>query len=239
MSKKLDELTDSEIQFYLDGELHGSRKHDLEERIALQPEIRDRILEYKQLDRKFTQSMGQSLFLDKGQPASTPFINLSNWPVPTAFAAGLALAFVINYSPTNNLSASAFAEEAMAAHFQFSPEKHISYADKTVSLENAQSQRDFALPDLSEAGLEVVGVRYFHSDTGRNAQLMYHDPAGRRYTVLITQNPDTPAPEKPAYMKTDLGQVSFWRTGDLNLAVTAGQGELDVRELQQNVAASF
>ncbi len=244
MSKnKVDELTDSEIQMYLDGHLKGARKVDLENRIAVEPAIRERIVQYSCLDKEFNKHFGTSAFLKKETVKETvkkPSQSLfAQWRMATAFAMGLLVSFLLlNFSSI--IGQSSFAQEAVIAHFKYSPELHLDGRVKTLAFDKEQNvSNTFIPPNLEPVGLELVGVRHLVLQEGKSVQLMYHDDKGERYTVIITQNPKQKAPQKPDFYNTQLAQVSYWGNKKYNFAITAVKEGLDVRDIQPMIAANF
>jgi len=238
-TNKIDELTDSEIQMYLDGHLQGIRKKDLENRISVEPAIRQRIIEYTALDKHFSRQYRQSIFLkhpsDKEKNQSLFF----NWQLVTSFVMGIVAAIlVINFNPM--LHDSVYAQEAVAAHFKYSPEQHISGDTEILAFDKSSVQNNtFKPPNLMQAGLKLVGIRYLRVKEGQSVQLMYHDILGQRYTILITRNPTEKAPQKPSYYNSQLAQVSYWGNNQYNFAVTGINEGLDVRDLQPLIAQNF
>ncbi len=240
MSKnKVDELTDSEIQMYLDGYLKGSRKEDLENRIAIEPAIRERIVQYTCLDKEFDKHFGTSAFLRK-EIVKEPTKSISSrWRTASAFAMGLLVSFLIlNFNSFNRQST--FAQEAALAHFKYSPELRLDGSIQTLAFDKEQNvSNTFTPPDLEQAGLELVGVRHLVLQEGKSVQLMYHDDKGERYTVIITQNPSQDAPKNPDFYNTQLAQVSYWGNHKYNFAITGVKEGLDVRAIQPMIAANF
>ena len=239
MSKiKLDELTDSEIQMYLDKKLKGSRKTDLENRIAQEPAIRQRIIEYTTLDKQFNQHYGKSIFTNQSVKKERYQSVFFNWRIATSFAMGLVVAILVgNYDTMNNKPN--FAQQAIVAHFKYSPEQRVANNIESLVFDKQLSENTFSPPDLMPAGLELVGVRHLTLKEGKSVQLMYHDNKGERYTVMITQNPTIKAPTKPDYYNTQLAQVSYWGNNNYNFAITGINDGLNVRSLQPMIAANF
>ena len=235
----LDELTDSEIQMYLDGQLKGIRKTDLENRISVESAIRQRIIEYTALDKQFSRQYRQSIFFKHPIDKDKKPLLFFSWQLATSFVIGLVVAIsVINFKPM--LDDSIYAQEAVAAHFKYSPEQHISGDTKILAFDKSATQNNtFRPPDLMQAGLELVGVRHLRVKEGKSVQLMYHDASGQRYTVLITQNPTQKAPLKPDYYNSQLAQVSYWGNNKYNFAVTGINDGVDVRRLQSLIAQNF
>ena len=233
---KLDELTDSEIQLYLDGQLKGARKSDLEKRIALEPIVRQRIVEYSKLDKQFKKKYETNLFLSKDKAKHNSF---KKWQFATTFAMGLAVAvLVMNTSYFKNQPA--FVNEAVLAHFKYSPEQHLASNVTTLSFDKDRAQNNtFTPPNLNEIGLKLVGIRHLSLQEGNSVQLMYHDKEGRRYTVIITQNPSKMEPNEPNFYNTQMAQVSYWGNKKYNFAITAVNEGLDVRAIQPLIASTF
>ena len=236
---KVDELTDSEIQMYLDGHLKGARKVDLENRITIEQAIRERIVQYTCLDKEFNKHFGTSVFLKKETPKAPTLSIFEQWRVLTAFAMGLLVSFLmLNFNLFQGQSD--FAQEAVLAHFKYSPELHFDGPVQTLAFDDKQNvSNTFTPPNLEQAGLELVGVRHLVLQEGKSVQLMYHDDKGERYTVIITQNPSQDAPRKPDYYNTQLAQVSYWGNDKYNFAVTGVKEGLDVRDIQPMIASNF
>ncbi len=234
----MDELTDSEIQMYLDGQLKGIRKSDLENRIAAEPAIRSRIIEYTTLDKKFSQRYGTSIFVKQEQGKKNRQAMFVNWRMASSFAMGLLAAVIVMNIYSGNKQVN-YAQEAIVAHFKYSPEQHLANNVQTLTFDKVNKNDTFTPPDLIKAGLELVGIRHLRMDEGKSVQLMYHDKLGERYTVIITRNPTKTAPQQPDYYNTQLAQVSYWGKNNYNFAITGVKEGLDVRTLQPMIAANF
>ncbi|HEX4928620.1 MAG TPA: anti-sigma factor [Burkholderiales bacterium] len=204
MSEPL-ELSEAELQAFVDGRLDPLRRAAVEAWLLARPEEAERLAAYRRLSAE-VRSAYQSM-LD--EPVPERLTRFSGRRAPlwryAAAAAWLALGVAIGAVATLELKAArpgaaslaadsaVMARRAAIAHATYSPEvRHpveVGAADEShlVAWLSKRLGIQVKVPKLADAGMALVGGRLLPGETGPVAQFMYQTPNGRRLTLYVRQ----------------------------------------------------
>ncbi|MCK5829855.1 MAG: anti-sigma factor [Methylococcales bacterium] len=241
------EVTDSEIQAYVDNQLDLDRRREIEIYIQTHPETAALIEDYQLLNSSI-----QELYdpvLDEKLPEQYARTNLDRKPKQHIFfkiAASLAWLMIGGIAGW-----SAHPVKLMLAHSTDGQETHLvhpaSFAHAIYSTETRHpvevsakeeqhlvgwlSKRlhtDIKAPDLSKNNFELIGGRLLPSTNRMAAQFMYERKDGNRITLYIRRGAWNN--NKTTFRHSNQGSISvlYWINGEMGYALV---GQLDKTEL--------
>lgn len=197
MKQNYEQVTESELHQFVDGELGEARARQLGALIAENADLTRKIESYREINRR----LGKVLGTAPNEPVPSRFtIALASratpgWMRAAAAAALLAVGGLVGYSLHGPPGASAFvrpvAVEAAFAHAVFVPEiRHpvevgASEQEHLNAWLSKRLQRPIAAPDLRQDGYMLIGGRLLPDAHRPAAQFMFENANGNRLTLYI------------------------------------------------------
>ncbi len=204
-------LSDDELHVLVDGQLTGTARSVLEERLALEPDAQARVAHWQQqklllqgLHRAVLDEAVPSPLLEAARQTNHVRQSAERWARWGGMAAGIVLSFGMGWlthtrwqdqqagAMHNRMPASSeFVRQARYAHTVYAPEvRHpveVTAAEQThlVQWLSKRLGRTLKVPNLSAQGYELVGGRLLPGDTGARAQFMFQNGAGTRLTLYL------------------------------------------------------
>jgi len=267
-------ITEADLQAWVDGQLSVERAREIQAYLATRPHEAERLEAYRAQKREL-----HALFdpvLDEQLPER--MVAAARPPARgrmRAIAAGVAIALVSSTAGwvlrgsivpsgpgpataparTGAMAASDFAQRAALAHAVYSPdvrravEVSAAQEDQLVAWLSKRMGTPMKPPHLQELGYALEGGRLLPGGRGPVAQFMYHDDAGAKLTLYVSNDvaEGTAAPEaKPGPASAPVAQAEFrfsqegggvnvfyWIDGRFGYALSASAG----REELARVAA--
>ncbi len=239
-----------DLQAYVDEELTPERRAEVDAHLAQSPDDAERVSAYRRQDRALRAALAG--VGNEAVPASMLAILQDRPPVreitwlPRAAAAvlllaiggalGGALGWGYDKLPLFGLEEKRFLREAVAAH-------QVYAADRRHAVEVAAIERDYLqswltqrlgvpimAPDLSEAGLSLLGGRLLSTVHGPAALLVYETREGERVTCYITAEAKRLAPGK-VYLEDEATVALAWPTSNLAYAVSGAASRERLAEI--------
>ncbi len=198
-------VTEDDVQAYVDSRLEPARRHEIEQYLASQPEVAQRVAAYRAQRETL-----QSAFAAYAAEPIPPELNLARlfearrrrftaWQVAAAVVLALcvggAAGWFLGSSPAPGrveLAMSLLRQEALASHTVYAADRRHPIevgADQHEHLSQWLSnrlQRPVVPPDLSMAGYRLLGGRLLATEHGGAAALFVYDTAdGNRLSVLM------------------------------------------------------
>jgi len=246
-------ITEADLHAYADGQLAGSRRAEVAEFLAQQPQARERVEQWRQQNRALRALLDP--VLDEPLPLRLPLAPPPAARPWAALAAGLAIAvasassawFVRGMLDAQHAAAPAtvlgsadspgFARRAAVAHAVYAADVRRPVevgADQEQALVTWLTKRlgaSVKAPALAAVGYELVGGRLLPGGQGPVAQFMYAAANGQRLTLYVTREA---AGNQAAFRFTQDGpvRVFYWVEGNFGYALS---GEIE-RDTLQRVA---
>ena len=201
MSDGLD-ISDYELNAYIDGELDADRTRAVAARLASDPALASRVAGYQS-----DMAMLKKIYGPMADPAqSRPYLALKaqgrrhfapSWRLTGAIAALLLLAIGLSPLAYRLWSAGPFGEivtAALAAR-QEPGEKTLNVAGNALQYDAAVSaavSEQVKVPDLAKMGYHLVSIRLYPSAPGGSAaEFLYRDQANRLFSVYLRHSDGT------------------------------------------------
>lgn len=232
MKHDYEQVTESELHQYVDGELDEARARQVGDLIAEHAEHARRVESYREINRR----LGEALSIDAEEPLPSRFtIALASraapaWMRAVAAAALLAVGGLIGYSLHDPSESSAFvrpvAVEAAFAHAVYVPEiRHpvevgVAEQEHLNAWLSKRLARPIAAPDLRQAGYSLIGGRLLPDAYRPAAQFMFENPNGKRLTLYVRHALSMRDSAFVFAEQENLGIV-YWADDGLAYAVTA------------------
>ncbi len=239
-----------DLQAYVDEELTPERRAEVDAHLAQSPDDAERVSAYRRQNRALRAALAG--VGNEAVPASMLAILQDRPPVreitwlPRAAAAvlllaiggalGGALGWGYDKLALFGLEEKRFLREAVAAH-------QVYAADRRHAVEVAAIERDYLqswltqrlgvpimAPDLSEAGLSLLGGRLLSTVHGPAALLVYETREGERVTCYITAEAKRLAPGK-VYLEDEATVALAWPTSNLAYAVSGAASRERLAEI--------
>jgi anti-sigma factor RsiW len=234
MTKRRD-ITEDHLHAYVDGQLDGARRIEVEAYLAEHPAEARRVEAYQQQNLAL-----RSLFaMTPGQSSNHPrrSRNASYLRYAAVLFVGLfggAIGWVLRGETVAVTAFTQFPREAAIAHVVYAPE--VRHAVEVTAQEESHlvawlSKRMGAsvrAPHLRDVGYELMGGRLLPSDNGPAAQFMYQDVQGRRLTLYVRRMSKPREATAFRYSRDDGLSIFYWVDGPLAYALSGdiGKGEL-------------
>jgi anti-sigma factor RsiW len=238
MSDREVRVTEEELHAFVDGELPGDRRADVEAWLASHPDDVKRVAEWRaqaELIRAryagvADEPVPERLALDRLVRSDRPWRWVGAAAAMLAFAVGGALGWYGRGFWDGPPAGRSVAADALQAHSLYIAEvRHpIEVGAKEAHLIPWLSRRvghQLRAPDLEPFGLKLMGGRLLPGPRGAAAaMLMYEGPSGERYTLYCARS----AMPETAFRWREGGQVAaiYWVEGDLGY-VLSGPSERD------------
>ena len=245
-------VTEADLQAWVDAALPATRRAEVEDWLAAQPEEAGRLrayLEQKQALRAlFNPMLDEPLpeglsALASPPPAAAierpPKPLLERWSLQR-IAASVLIALVgglagwlahDRYPSADNLAKASpltLPRQAAVAHAVFSPdvrrpvEVGAENEDQLVAWLSKRLGTPVRPPKLGAVGFDLVGGRLLPGNKGPVAQFMYQDATGQRLTLYVST--ENAANQDTAFRFAKEGQVNvfYWIDGKFGYALSAG-----------------
>ncbi len=222
-------ITEAQLHAYVDGELSGAVRAEVEAWLASHPEDAERARAYTE------QNAALRLFYNPVLDEPVPPALLATrprawrrWAVAASlFACGLGLGWLARGAfVAPQMVPLSLARQAATAHVVYSPEiRHPVEvtADEEEHLVRWLSKRlgtPLKAPKLAPLGYELVGGRLLSGTQGPVAHFMYQDARGQRLTLYVSKQrgelPDTAF----RFSQEDRVSVFYWVDRDFGYALS-------------------
>lgn len=237
-------VNETDLHAYADGQLSAERRNKVEEYLAGHPEELQCVRAWHEQNRGLHELFDATL----DEPVPARLRNIANTQRRQSllrYAAGFLL-FVLgsvagwmlhDYGsiPAADRMA-AFAHQAAIAHVVYSPEVRHPVevaADQETHLVAWLSKRlgtKLKIPQLAEAGYQLVGGRLLAGNQGPVAQFMYQDSNGARLTLYVRSDAAENRETAFRYAQERGVGVFYWVDGRTGYALS---GEIEKAELMR------
>ncbi len=238
MTGAQESVTLDDLQAFVDDELEPARRKEVEAHLEQNEEDRNRVADYRRLGKALRDALAgvaeapapeeMLTALQDRRPSAAPWLGR----VAAAFlflAVGGGVGGGFDKLPFFDFEEKRFLQAAVIAHELYAHETahvvEIAAADRE-HLQTWLSERLGApvmAPDLSGAGLTLLGGRLIPASAGPAALLVYETETGERVTCYITAQPGRLARRK-VYVEAGVTGALAWPTGSTAYAVSAGPG---------------
>jgi len=242
-------ITDIDLHAYVDGQVEATRRAEIEAHLAANQAAAASVREYRRLNRRLHEEFDDVL----NEPVPHAMIRVSRrqpLDVIRRIAAVLVLVVVGGAGGwvLNDLSASqvdqiaaAFPERAGIVHAIYSAERRHAVevaSDERPHLVAWLTNRlgtEVKLPDLTEAGFQLVGGRLLPGESKPAAHFLYEDVEGRRVTLYMRHG-DTGGHDT-RFSFADEGGVGvyYWISGQTGYALAASLEREDLLKVAKIV----
>lgn len=237
-------VTEADLHAYVDGLLPEARCAEVDAYLATHPHDLQRVREWREQNHTLHELFDP--VLDEPVPARLRrIIEPTHGSRLARYAAGVLmfllggaggwLAHEYNAAPAAD-KMTAFAHQAVIAHAVYSPEVRHPVevgADQETHLVAWLSKRlgtDLKVPQLGDAGYQLVGGRLLPGNQGPVAQFMYQNGNGLRLTLYVRTNAAENRETAFRYaMERGVG-VFYWVDGGSGYALS---GEIEKAELMR------
>ena len=236
----MNDVTEQELQAYVDGHLDEGRRQAVEAHLAIHPEAAEQVAAYRRQNETL-----HALFdpaLEEAVPARLRKPVRSSMPVLryAAMMAWLAIGVVSGYllrgpaTLTPSQMAASLPQQAIAAHVVYTPEVlHPVEVDASqeahlVKWLSKRLDGDVHPPHLAELGYELVGGRLLPSARGPAAQFMYQDARGQRLTLYVQRDAKNQKETAFRYARQGAVSVFYWVDGPFGYALSGDQSKQDL-----------
>lgn len=199
------EISETELNAWLDGELLEARREEVAAYLAAHPDDAVRLKSYRRNDESLAARF--DAVMDEPIPPRLSERPRARHARPLAYAAAAAVGWLalggfagwhLHGMQGSELpgDAPAWARRAAVAHVVYSPEVRHPVevpANEETHLVNWLSKRlgtSLKIPRLDSLGYTLVGGRLLPGDQGPVAQFMYQDSRGMRLTLYVRTNRD-------------------------------------------------
>lgn len=234
------QVSEAELQAWVDGQLAPSRRAAVEAWIGARPEEAERLADERRLGAALRAAYDPVL----GEPVPSrleraarrraawrPYAVAASWVV-LGFAAGLGAGWQLHGArpvPAAMLPGDPMimARRAAMAHATYSPEVRHPVevgADQEQHLVTWLSKRlgvKVRAPKLDEAGLTLVGGRLLPGDIGPVAHFLYQTPNGRRLTMYVRAEPSKNRETAFRFSRENNVSVFYWIDRDCGYALAS------------------
>ncbi len=242
-------ISESELHAYLDGELVGARRSEVEALVAAHQDDAQRLAAYGALNdalrARYEPVLEEPIPERLMKPAAR-----RHWPMLRYAAAvgwlalgGLAGWHLHERQARDDRSAEpAWARRAAVAHIVYTPEVRHPVevgADQEPHLVAWLSKRlgtPLRIPQLSGIGYTLVGGRLLPGEQGPAAQFMYQDAQGQRLTLYVRTNREQGQETAFRFAQDGTVRMFYWIDRGLGLALS---GELDREDLLRIATAVY
>jgi len=229
-------ITDNDLHAYVDGELDAARRAEVEAHLAANPAAAKIVRDYRSLNRDLHEAFDDVL----NEPLPHAMVRVARRRPLEAMrriaaalvlvAAGAAGGWALNdvTSPQNDSLAAAFPARAGIIHSTY-------YAERRHAVEVAAGEKphlvawlskrlgtDVEIPDLSEAGFQLVGGRMLPGESKPAAHFLYEDIEGDRISLYMRHGDTGGRDTAFSFASTGVVGVYYWINGPTGYAVAGG-----------------
>jgi anti-sigma factor RsiW len=232
------QVTESELQAYVDGTLEPARRIAVDAWLAAHPDEAERIADYRRIGEALRAAYDP--IVSEALPERFLRSPRGAWRrhafAASALVGGLAIGALAGWQlhelrrpapPVADVGAT-MARRAAIAHATYSPEVRHPVevgADQEAHLVNWLSKRLGApvrAPKLEEVGYSLVGGRLLPGDNGPVAHFMYQCNQGTRVTLYVRTEATSNRETAFRYAKEGNVRVFYWVDRKLGYALSSG-----------------
>lgn len=265
-------VTEAELQAYVDRQLTPERQRDIEAYLARRPEETQRVESYlaqkRELRALFNPVLEEPLPQRLRQAAKprTPWYmqrmvaglaiavvsGLTGWGLRGELGTGPSEGMLARMSPSaiTVASATGFAQRAAIAHAVYSPdvrravEVGADHEDQLVAWLSKRMGATMKPPHLQTLGYALDGGRLLPGDKGPVAQFMYHDSAGAKLTLYVSNEIGAMSQAAPGqknqetafrFAKEGSVNVFYWVNGPFGYAISADADKTELARVSGEV----
>src|SRR5580693_7464524 len=227
-------VTEDELHAYVDNELPAERRADVEAWLAANPDDAVRVHSWRTMaealharyDSVADEAVPKRLEIERlvRQPRQWMYGAIAATLV--AFIAGGSVGWVARGEAASPSALQNFTEDALDAHRLYVVE--VRHPVEVPGNERDHLQQwltkrcgwDVRAPELTGAGLKLVGGRLLPGPTGPASFLMYESASGERFTVYTARADATTTQMR--YAKQDNDGALFWADNGVGYVVSGG-----------------
>jgi anti-sigma factor RsiW len=268
-------ITEAELQACVDRQLTPERQREIEAYLARRPEEARRVDSYRSQKRELRALFDP--VLDEPLPqrlrlAATPHMpwyrqrlvagiaiavasGAAGWGLRAGFGPQAGSLAQWEPSAITLASSSGFAQRAAVAHAVFSPDQRrpvevgAEHEDQLVAWLSKRMGAPMKPPHLQALGYALDGGRLLPGGKGPVAQFMYHDSAGARLTLYVSNEVADAGAKSGSNRETAFrfareGDVNvfYWVNGSFGYAISANADKAELarvsNEVYQQLAAA-
>ena len=227
-------VTEDELHAYVDNELPGERRADVETWLASHPDDAERVQSWRAMaealharyDQVANEPVPRRLDLERLGQQPRKWLYGAVAASLIAFAAGGGVGWLAHGAAAKPSVFQSFTLDALDAHRLYVVE--VRHPVEVPGSERAHLQQwltkrcgwDVRAPELSAAGLKLVGGRLLPGPTGPASFLMYESASGERFTVY-TAKTETETTQM-RYTSKDNEGAMFWADRGVGYVVSGG-----------------
>ncbi len=248
------EISDSEIQAYVDNQLDPDRRREIEAYIQTHPETAVLIEDYQFLNRSI-----QALYdpvLDEEPPkqyartqsdrkpkqrkllkvaASLAWLTIGGIVGWGIHPAGLMLAKPTDEHETHLVLPASFAHVVYSTETRHPVEVTAKEEQHLVGWLSKRLHTDIKAADLSKNNFDLIGGRLLPSTNRMAAQFMYQKHDGRRITLYIRRGVWDSSETTFHYSNQNNTSVFYWIDGEMGYALVGQLGKKELLQISQEI----
>ena len=265
-------VTEAELQAYVDRQLTPERQREIEAYLLRRPEEAQRVEIYRAQKRELQALFNPVLDEPLPKRLRAAAVPKTPWYLQR-MAAGIAIAVIsgaagwglrggVGAEPGSNTlaqrtpgavtvaPATGFAQRAAVAHAVYSPdarravEVRADQEDQLVTWLSKRMGAPMKPPHLQALGYALDGGRLLPGDKGPVAQFMYHDNAGAKLTLYVSNEVADMAQKTPAgknretafrFAREGSVNVFYWINGPFGYAISADADKAELARVSAEV----
>jgi anti-sigma factor RsiW len=227
-------VTEDELHAYVDNELPGERRGDVEAWLATHPEDAERVQTWRTMadalharyDQVANEPVPKRLELERLMRQPRKWLYGTIAASFAAFVAGGGAGWLVHGAAAKPSMFQSFTIDALDAHRLYVVE--VRHPVEVPGSERAHLQAwltkrcgwDVRAPELSATGLKLVGGRLLPGPTGPASFLMYESASGERFTIYTAKA--TTEATQMRYVAKDNDGAMFWADRGVGYVVSGG-----------------
>ena len=229
-------ITDNDLHAYVDGQLEASRRAEIEAHLAANEVAAKSVRDYRRLNRRLHEEFDDVL----NEAVPHAMLRVARPQMFDAFrriaavfvllVAGAAGGWVLNdvAAEREDPLAAAFPERAGIVHAIYSAERRHAVEVEAgerphlVAWLTNRLGTEVKIPDLTEAGFQLMGGRLLPGETKPAAHFLYEDVEGRRVTLYMRHGDIGGRNTKFTYAAEGNVGVFYWINGPAGYALAGG-----------------
>ena len=225
-------VTEDELHAYVDNELPGERRGDVEAWLATHPECAERVQAWRTMaealharyDSIVNEPVPKRLDIDRLVREPRRWIYGTIAASLMAFVAGSGIGWVAHGAAATLSAFQSFTLDALDAHRLYVVE--VRHPVEVPGNERSHLQAwltkrcgwDVRAPELGATGLKLVGGRLLPGPSGPASFLMYESASGERFTVYTAKTATETTQMR--YTSKDNEGALFWADGGVGYVVS-------------------
>lgn len=240
----------AELHAFVDGQLDAARRREVEAYLASNPDAAERVAAYHRQKEALHALLAP--VLEEPLPRSLEPPRAPRRLIHVAWAAAAVVMLVVGGVAGWQLRGMgvqqavaqkerAVADQAAIAHAVFTPQRRHPVevgaeeeAHLVAWLSKVLGAR-LRAPHLADLGFALVGGRLLSAPNGPAAQFMYENPAKRRLTLYVVNDPSWKGKTEFRFAEQRGVSVFYWIDGSLGYALTAEMPKPELFEIAQAV----